>query len=411
VIRRRIQVTTPTRTQVSDIRGAARLAFDATLGITDLVERMHRTIQVAPLPLGTSRAGATSGITGFVYRSVRGATRLIGRGVDAGLFPFTALLPEGESSRARDTLVSVVNGVYGDHLERTANPLAIEMHFRSGGRRLEPTAPASVLRDAGDRVMLMLHGLCLNEWHWVRDGESPVDQLAVALGYTPVYLRYNTGRAIADNGRDLASLLQTLLGHWPRPVTELAIVGHSMGGLVGRSALHYAGLAGHDWPGRVRRLVFLGTPLHGSPLERGGHRLDYVMELSPYVAPFTRIGKARSAGIMDLRHGSITAGAHAFIALPEDVDCFALAATLGRKRNLVSERLVGDGLVPLDSALGRHPDPERTFSIPAEHQWVGHEMGHLELLHRPEIYAQLSRFFRRGGSTGRATRQLLHSGT
>jgi pimeloyl-ACP methyl ester carboxylesterase len=394
---------TPTRTQVSDIRGAARLAFDATLGITDLVEKMHRTIQLTPAPLGRSRAsGATRGITGLVYRSVRGTTRMIGRGLDAGLFPFAAMLPEGESTRGRDALLSIVNGVYGDHLERTGNPLAIDMQFRRNGRRVDPALPAATLPAATDRVMLMVHGLCLNEWHWVREGTSRIDDLATKLGYTPVYLRYNAGRPIGDNGKDLAAMIETLLGHWPRPVTELAIVGHSMGGLVGRSAVHHGGLEGHRWPEVLRRLVFIGTPLHGSPLERGGHRLDYVMDLSPYVAPFTRIGKARSAGIMDLRHGNITDDEQAFIPLPECVDCFVLAAAISTKRNLVSDRLVGDGLVPLDSALGRHKDPARTFAIPAGHQWVGHGMGHMELLHRSEVYTQLGKWLSSGGPRARS---------
>jgi pimeloyl-ACP methyl ester carboxylesterase len=387
-------MATPTRTQISDLRGAARLAFDATVGITDLVEKMHRTIQLTPLPLGKSRAGATRGITGFVYRSVRGATHLVRLGVDAGLSPLNVLLPEGESSATRDTLVSIVNGIYGDHLERTENPLAIDMQFRSGGRCIDPVAPGRTLPDAGSRVMLIVHGLCLNESNWVRDGAGAMEELAVSLGCTPVFLRYNSGRAIADNGAELAALLETLLDQWPQPATELAIVGHSMGGLVARSAAHHGRLAGHAWPELLRRLVFLGTPLHGAPLERGGHRLDYVMELSPYVAPFTRIGKARSAGIMDLRHGSITGDERSFIPLPDDVECYALGATLGRKRNLLSERLVGDGLVPLDSALGRHPDPERTFAIPAERQWVGHEIGHLDLLHHPEVYARLGKWLR-----------------
>ena len=387
-------MATPTRLQLSDLRGAARLAFDATLGITELVEKMHRTIQLAPPPLGSSRAGATQGITGLVYRTVRGTTQLISRGVDASLIPITALMPEGDSTATRDALVSVVNGVYGDHLERTGNPLAIEMQLRRGGRRVDPVAPATSLPDATGRVMLVMHGLCLNESHWSREGGSQMEELAVALGYTPVFLRYNSGRAIADNGADLAALLEALLRHWPQPVTELAIVGHSMGGLVARSAAHHARLAGHDWPQRLRRLVFIGTPLHGSPLERGGHRLDYVMELSPYVAPFTRIGKARSAGITDLRYGSISRDQQAFIPLPEGVDCHAVAATLGPRRGLVSDRLVGDGLVPTDSALGRHTDPARSFAIPRERQWVGHEMGHLELLHRHEVYAQLRKWLR-----------------
>ena len=387
-------MATPTRTQVSDFRGAARLAFDATVGITDLVEKMHRTIQVAPLPIGKPRTDATRGITGFVYRSVRGVTKLVGLGVDAGLGPLNALLPEGECSATRDTLVSVVNGVYGDHLERTGNTLAIEMQMRRGGRRVDPMSPGRLLPDATGRVMLVVHGLCLNESNWARDGRRPIEELAVELGYTPVFLRYNSGRAIADNGVDLAALLDSVLRRWPRPLTELVIVGHSMGGLVARSAAHHGRLAGHGWPGLLRRLVFIGTPLHGAPLERGGHRLDYVMELSPYVAPFTRVGKARSAGIVDLRYGSITREERAFVPLPEGVACHAVAATLGAKRNLVSERLLGDGLVPLDSALGRHADPARSFEIPPERQWVGREMGHLELLRRPEVYAQIGRWLR-----------------
>ena len=111
----------------------------------------------------------------------------------------------------------------------------------------------------------------------------------------------------------------------------------------------------------LRRLMFLGTPHHGAALERGGHRLDYVMELSPYVAPFTRLGKARSAAITDLRYGSITLAEQEFVPLPEEVECYALAATLAKRRNPVAERLIGDGLVPLDSALGRHADAARTL--------------------------------------------------
>ena len=189
-------------------------------------------------------------------------------------------------------------------------------------------------------------------------------------------------------------MLEALLPHWPVPVTELVIVGHSMGGLVARSAVHHGTVAGHSWQGRLRKLFTLGTPHHGAPLERGGNRLDYVMELSPYVAPFTSLGKARSAGITGLRYGSITANEDEFVPLPDDVECYALAATLGKRRDLLAERLVGDGLVPLDSALGRHTDSARTLALPKDRQWIGYEMGHLELLGRPEVYSQLEKWLR-----------------
>jgi hypothetical protein len=112
------------------------------------------------------------------------------------------------------------------------------------------------------------------------------------------------------------------------------------------------------------------------------------------VAPFTSLGKARSAGITDLRYGSITAVEQEFVPLPGDVECYALAATLGKRRGLVADRLIGDGLVPLDSALGRHTDAARTPAIPKSRQWIGYEMGHLELLGRPEVYSQLEHWLR-----------------
>jgi hypothetical protein len=135
--------------------------------------------------------------------------------------------------------------------------------------------------------------------------------------------------------------------------------------------------------------VFLGTPHQGAPLERGGHWLDFAMELSPYSAPLTQIGKMRSAGIRDLRHGTITSGKHEFVPLPAGVKCYAAAATIGVRRSVLSEQLVGDGLVPLDSALGRHSDAAQSLAIPQDRQWIGYGMGHLDLLNRPEVYAQL----------------------
>ncbi len=299
-------MATPNRTTLHDLRGAARLAVDATVGITDLVEKMHHTIQLVHPPLGASRADSTRGLTGLIYRTIRGTTRLVGKGLDAGLAPMAALFPEGESPAARDHWVSAINGVYGDHLEQTGNPLAIEMGFRHGGQRVEPERPAETIDDAAGKLLVIVHGLCMNDLQWTRDGDNRIEAVAAERGYTPVYLRYNTGRSIAANGRDFSDLLETLLTYWPEPVQELAIVGHSMGGLVARSASHHGRLAGHAWRASLRRLVFLGTPHHGAPLERGGHWLDYVMELSPYVAPFTSLGKARSAGITDLRYGSIT---------------------------------------------------------------------------------------------------------
>ncbi len=382
------------RGHLSDLRGVTRLAVDATLGITDLVEKLHHTIQLAHSPVGASRASNTGGLTGFVYRSIRGTTRLLGRGIDAGIAPLTELLPEAASNVSRDALVSAVNGVYGDHLAQTGNPLAIEMSLRYQGQSLgieQPAAVPSIIGNAAStgKVMLFIHGLCLNDGHWTRDGCNRAEALATDLGYTPLYLRYNTGLPIANNGRDLSGILENILRDWPVPVKDLTIVGHSMGGLVARSACHHGNMSGHDWLQFLRSLVSIGTPHLGAPLERGSNWLDAAMELSPYLAPFTGIAKTRSAGINDLQHGSITVADQDFVALPLGVEYYAMAAILGKKRSRLAERLVGDGLVPLDSALGKSKDPGRTLAIPDNRQWVGFETGHLELLGCPGVYTQL----------------------
>jgi pimeloyl-ACP methyl ester carboxylesterase len=234
------------------------------------------------------------------------------------------------------------------------------------------------LRPEGEprpRLLLLIHGLCMNDRQWTRSGHDHGRALARDHGFTPIHLLYNSGRPIAENGRELASLLERLLDAWAARSPELAIVGHSMGGLVARSAYRQAAEAGHAWPERLRKLVFLGTPHHGAPLERGGRWLEGVLGASPYTAPLARLGAIRSAGIQDLRHGLA-------FPLPDGVACYAAAATL-------APGPIGDGLVPLASALGRHRRPDKTLAFPDGHTWVGPGLGHFDLLDRPEVYAQL----------------------
>ena len=382
------------RRNISDLRDVARLAVEATVGITDVVEKMHHTIQSVHPPLGASNAGKTNGLTGFVYQSIRGTTRLIGKGLDTGLAPLITRLPETSSNSTRDNFVSAINGVYGDHLVLTDNPLAIEMNLIHQGRMVNLDKPESDLSPAQHgartgKLMLFVHGLCLNEGHWARNGQNHAEALASSLGYTTLYLRYNTGLHIADNGRDLAILLDKLSRTWSHPVNEMVIVGHSMGGLVARSACHQGGVARHAWLRNLRSLVFVGTPHHGAPLEKGGNWLGKVLELSPYAAPFNSIARKRSAGISDLRHGSITDVEREHVPLPVGVECYAVAASLAAKPGGMHEHFVGDGLVPLDSALGRCKDPARTLVIPECRQWVARRTGHIDVLASAAVYDRL----------------------
>ncbi|MGE0496602.1 MAG: esterase/lipase family protein [Ramlibacter sp.] len=397
--------------QSTDIRGAARLATDATLGLTDLVEAMHERIARVPGLGAASASQRTSGITGLVYKTVRGVTRVAGGSIDALLGLLTPalapMLDAGDSGPEREAIVAALNGVLGDYLVSTGNPLATPMTLRREGQALElrRAALAAQLPRANGRLLVLVHGLCMNDRQWLREGHDHGAALARDLGFTPLYLHYNTGLHISLNGRALAMQLEQLLEQWPHAVQRLALVGHSMGGLVLRSAWHYGAQAGHRWPAQVDDMVFLGSPHHGAPLERAGNWVDIVLGAAPYAAPFARLGKVRSAGITDLRHGNLVdedwVGRDRFergpdrrqhLPLPPGVRCYTAAASVGEERRDLKDRLLGDGLVPLDSALGRHADAARTLDLPASHQWVGYGINHLELLNRPEVYAPLRRW-------------------
>jgi hypothetical protein len=391
------------------LRGAARLATDATAGLTDLVEAVHERIARVP---GLDRRpldGRTGGVSGLVYKSIRGVTRLVGGSIDALLGLLAPALGPGTASPEREALVAALNGVLGDYLAASGNPLATTMSLRWQDRPLALVSPpaelAASLPGAGGRLLVLAHGLCMNDLQWRRGGHDHGAALARDLGFSPVYLRYNSGLHVSINGRALAGQLEQLVSAWPQPIERLVLLGHSMGGLLLRSALHSGAVAGHAWPARVGDLVCLGTPHHGAPLERAGHWVDQVLGATPYTAPFARLGKVRSAGITDLRHGFLLdedwVGRDRFargpdrrqpVPLPAHVRCYAAAASIGAQAGDLKDRLLGDGLVPLDSALGRHADPLRTLAFAEDRQWVGHGMTHLDLLSRAEVYATLRRW-------------------
>jgi len=390
----------------SDVLGFSRLAIDATAGLTDLVEAMHLNIARKPGILGTPAEGQTGGITGLVYASIRAAAGLIGSGIDALLSPLIPLLGPRNSPPGREAVLAALNGAMGDYLVETRNPLAIGMRLRHDGkpltlarRALAPAIPRC--SKPGHKLLILAHGLCMSDVQWTRKGHNHGAALARDLGYTPIHLHYNSGLHISTNGRAFSDLVENLFDQWPVPLDDFAIIGHSMGGLVARSAYRYAVAAGYDWPERLRKIVFLGTPHHGAPLERGGAWVNAFTGLSPYTAAFARLGRIRSAGITDLRYGNLldddwtgrdrfrpTPDLRFVLPLPEKVECYAMAAAKGTKaRRLTS--LVGDGFVPVDSALGRHKDPRRSLAFPESRQWVGYGMSHFDLLSDPAVYEQI----------------------
>jgi pimeloyl-ACP methyl ester carboxylesterase len=393
-------------TIASDLRGVNRLAVDAALGLTRLVETMHHNISRVPGIAGRPTRAPMGGITGFVYRSVRSVMHLVGGSVDALLAQLVPLLGKEPSSEAREAVLSALNGVLGDHLTASANPLAIAMQLRRRGIRLELTSPAlaAAIKAPRRRIVVLMHGLCLGDRQWRRNDHDHGAALEAEAGFTAIYLRYNTGLHVSANGRQCAALLEDLSNAWPVPVEELAIVGHSMGGLVARSACHFGKAAGHGWLKRLRSVVFLGTPHHGAPLERGGQWIGAALDSSPYTAAFTHLARIRSAGITDLRYGNLldedwhgrdrfarSKDERAVVPLPAGVRCFVAAASLSKKAR-ASRNPPGDGLVPVASALGRHTESARTLPIPESNQWIGYGMGHLDLLDRREAFEEVRRW-------------------
>ncbi len=414
----------------SDLRAAALLATQATLAVTTITEGVHQSVwRTLGAPAGDS-PGQTRGLTGLIYQSIQGVTRLVGQGVASALTRLEPLLQrlEGQpqESPERVAVIAALNGVMGDRLQASGNPLALTMTLRNQEHAALSTegleADFSYTQQsagAGSKMLLVMHGLCMNDLQWhathQSQGVNHAETVAQTLGYTPVYLRYNTGLHVSQNGQRLAAELEALIGRWPVPLTELSVLAHSMGGLVIRSAVHYAMQAGLRWPRQLKNIVFLGTPHHGAPLERAGNWVDVVLGSTPYSRPFAKLGQLRSAGVTDLRYGHVLDAdwhghdrfrrkpdSRQHLALPADVACFTVAATLAGQRSKLADRLVGDGLVPLHSALGVHDDTSRQMAFAPDHQRIVYRTNHMQLLSSPLVAQQLLVWLTPRGAAGAA---------
>jgi pimeloyl-ACP methyl ester carboxylesterase len=269
-----------------------------------------------------------------------------------------------------DWTLSVLNGVVGDYLRRRSNPLQIELALHHEHRPLacDREALARAYPAATGRVCLLVHGLATNERVWSFPGEpgrTYGTALERELGYTPLHVRYNSGLHVSENGALLARLLEALVRCHPVEVRELALVGHSMGGLVIRSACEVARAEGLSWLGRVSHAFYLGSPHRGAPFEKAGNAVAWTLQALGVVhtSVIADVANLRSAGIKDLRFGSLVSAdweGRDVDALLEDTCAavplargvahhFGVGGLAAHERHLVT-RLLGDAMVSVASA-------------------------------------------------------------
>lgn len=394
--------------------GAARLSWDCVGGVVDAVEKMHATIAARPAAFGPALPIAAQGIAGVVYGGLRQSQRavagVLARAARAGS---RTALPTDASTADSIGALAALNGVCGDHLEASGNPLAIAMSLRTPGGALTctPSGLAAGLPSPSPHVAVWVHGLGLSEQSWCSPRRPDMAaRLDRELGMSPVFLRYNSGRHVSTNGREFSRRLDELVAAWPVAVESLTLIGHSMGGLVARSAGCYGDREGRYWRGKLRALVCLGTPHHGSAVERGGHLVTRALESSPYSHPLA-LARRLSAGIRDLRHGNLLdedwrdagagdASADRRVAVPllHGVDHYFAAATLATSVVPGVGQMFGDLLVDTASALGAHRHDHRHLGLPRRNCRVFKSMNHFDLLGHDEVGAQLIEWLRRPDS-------------
>jgi pimeloyl-ACP methyl ester carboxylesterase len=398
-----------------EIRAAGKLAGDAVAGPAALARDVHGAVAERVFGLlGVLGAPARFGhdrISKLAYRSAHSAIGLLPRGSGAAL----AQLPAPKAAPLRDSPagglgLGVLNGAIGDRLLRDQRDLALELSIRHRGRDL-PAALASLeelIPEAGSKVVLFVHGLCETDtaWHLLPLSGRRVERRSYGAmlrdehGYTPLYVRYNTGLHVSENGRALADAIEDLLARWPVEVDQLVLIGHSMGGLVSRSACHEGERSGHSWIDRLRHVICLGTPHLGAPLERAASRAGWALARLAETRPFAELVNGRSAGIKDLRFGSVLEEDW----LQHDPDEFLrdrcaeapflksasywfVGATIARDPQSRLGRIVGDALVQYTSASGQG---RRRIGFELEDGIHLGGVNHMQLLNHPAVHEQIA---------------------
>ena len=368
------------------------LARDVHLAWSDQVFRLLGRVG-APVRLVHDRVAEAA------YRNTGRAVRALPAA--AGAAAATYRLEDGRSlhdgPRAAGVL-SAVNAWFGDRLAASGDALAVPLRVRTTGHPLR-RRPGNVIHDVGEsatgRIVLFLHGLGESDRCWsvgteaaFGDRHTDYGTLLAQDGWTPLYACFNSGRHVSETGAEVSDLLAELQTRWPVPLRQIALVGHSMGGLIARSAALSAVERSQDWVAHLTDLVLLGTPNSGAPLEMFANLGTTLLGALPQSRPFAHWINRRSVGIKDLRYGSVVLADHGD---PESVDVFwrntctdpaappgvrhaRVSATLSRRPTGLSA-LAGDLLVTNISAMGTHRrrklnfEPDRVLHLGGRHHF------------------------------------------
>lgn len=387
--------------------GLAQLAAMGVVEVTDIVEAIHREIILRPLGRFNDRNlnKWQRGITGRIYGTVRYAMSIVGNNLTSGLWLYNNIRNQKNVQplpRKLRRLVNILNGVMGDHLVNHNNPLAVSMALYDSSLY---SRYSHLQQDkVSGRIIILCHGLCMSHLSWnVFENNNLGQRISSSQPESTVlYLNYNTGRHISSNGRNLSKILQDLVDNNP-DITQIDLVGHSMGGLVARSALFYGKEQGFDWVKRVSNLITLGSPHQGASLERIGNYVQDRIAKLPFAGSLAKLGDLRSAGIIDLRYGSIRDADWKSLEgrsvlppefrhptrLPLHVNTYLIAATLvdPHYESKMTE-LLGDGLVTIESALGEHTG-EHALTVPEGHKAVFYGMSHYNLIYSGRVHKQV----------------------
>jgi pimeloyl-ACP methyl ester carboxylesterase len=391
----------------AEIGAVGRLGGHAFAGLVSRIEQVHRAVAGRAFalvgPVSTPARIIHDSITRGVYLAVLGAGATAGMmGGKAASLLGAGGQPAG-SAPGGNLALAALNAVAGDRLGPDLAPLAIRMAVRAGGRDVDLTAQelSGVFGDPTPRLAVFIHGLAETEDSWQRRGagaEPYGPRLRAEYGYTPIYVRYNTGWHVSENGRDLAGLLADLTAAWPEPVDELLLVGHSMGGLVIRSACHYGRQESAAWVDRVRHVFYLGSPHLGAPLARAAGFAGWALGMAAETRPFVTLVNGSSPGIKDLRHGYVIADDWADCdqdscvrdhrrdtPLLAGANHYTVSATVTADPGHPLGAVAGDLLVQPASAHGRRGTHQHIpFPVGARRGLGG--MHHLDLLNHPAVW-------------------------